>query len=103
VAVRKVGLVEMIIPESVEVLSKWYFERFESLSSVTFELISRLSQIEEWTFNGTGFVQIIIFAQFEVLDEQCFALLCLDHFPLLHSNQVQDSQELKNRYRLERA
>jgi hypothetical protein len=67
------GLVEIIIPQSVEVLGEGCFADCSSLSSVIFEIGSRLSRIENEVFIGTGLVEIIIPASVEVLGEGCFA------------------------------
>jgi hypothetical protein len=67
------GLIEIIIPASVEVLGECCFAECGSLSLVTFESESRLSRIEELAFFGTGLVEVIIPASVEVLGERCFS------------------------------
>jgi hypothetical protein len=66
-------LVEFIVPASVEVLCEKCFHLCGSLSSVTFESQSRLSQIGNWAFSGTGLVEMIVPASVEVLGEMCFS------------------------------
>jgi hypothetical protein len=67
------GLVEIILPASVEILGDECFSLCGSLYSVTFESGSRLSRIEGRAFSETGFIEIIIPSSVEVLDEECFS------------------------------
>jgi hypothetical protein len=73
-AFRETGLVEIIVPASVEVLSEYCFCLCRSLSSVTFEIGSRLPRIEAEAFCQTGLDEIIIPASVELLCERCFSL-----------------------------
>jgi hypothetical protein len=71
-AFYKIGLVEIIVPASVEVLGANCFSECESFSSGRFESGSRLSHIEKWAFRGTDFIEIILPSSVEVLGEECF-------------------------------
>jgi hypothetical protein len=90
------GLIEIILPSSVEVLCESCFSECKSLFSVTFESGSRLSRIEKWAFYGTGLIEIIVPASVEVLGERCFQ--SANHFPQLHLNQGRGCLELKVRF-----
>jgi hypothetical protein len=68
------GLVEIILPASVQVLGEWCFSFCSSLSSITFESSSRLPRIDKSAFNQTGFVEIITPASVEVLGENCWEM-----------------------------
>jgi hypothetical protein len=70
---RETGLVEIILPSSVEVLAEGCFSFCPLLTSVFFESGSRLSRIETSAFKGTGLIEIILSASIEVLDEECFS------------------------------
>jgi hypothetical protein len=73
-AVCQTGLIEMILPASVEFLGEECFFECTSLSSITFESGSRLSRIEANAFYQTGLIEIILPALIEVLGEGCFSL-----------------------------
>jgi hypothetical protein len=67
------GLIEIIIPASIEFLGERCFAKCKSLSSITFESGSRLSRIEAGAFYRTGLIEIIIPASVEFLGERCFS------------------------------
>jgi hypothetical protein len=69
---NETGLVEIIVPASIEFLGEGCFSDCRSLSSITFESGSRLSRIESWAFSQTGLVEIIVPASIEFLGEECF-------------------------------
>jgi hypothetical protein len=69
----RTGLVNIVIPSSVEVLGEWCFSNCESLSSVIFESGSILSRIEEYAFYRTGLIEMIVPSSVEVLGESCFS------------------------------
>jgi hypothetical protein len=69
----RTGLIEIIVPSSVEVLDKQPFAEWKSLSSITFESASILSRIECQASYETGLVEIIILASVEVLGVSCFS------------------------------
>jgi hypothetical protein len=66
------GLVEIIIPASVEFLDERYFTKVGSLSSDRFESGSMLSRIGKWTFYETGFVEVVLPSSVKVFGEECF-------------------------------
>jgi hypothetical protein len=68
------GLVEIILPASVEVLGDGCFCWCRLLSCVIFESRSRLSRIGKEAFRETGLIEIILPASIEVLGERCFSL-----------------------------
>jgi hypothetical protein len=72
-AFSQTGLIEIILPSSIEVLDEGCFSNCRSLSSVTFESGSRLSRIEKKAFSQTGLIEIILPSSVEVLGEKCFA------------------------------
>jgi hypothetical protein len=67
------GLIEIVIPSSVEIIGERCFFQCRSLTSVTFESGSRLSRIANRVFCETGLINIVIPASVEVLDSNCFA------------------------------
>jgi hypothetical protein len=71
-AFSETGLIEIVIPASVEMLGKWCFLECGSLTSVIFESDSRLSRIEKQAFSETGLIEIAIPASVEVLGDECF-------------------------------
>jgi hypothetical protein len=60
------GLIEIIIPASVEVLRERFFYECRSLSQVIFESASRLSRIVSRVSFETGSIEIVISASVEV-------------------------------------
>jgi hypothetical protein len=72
-AFRLTGLVEIIVPSSVEILGERCFSLCKSLSSVAFESGSRLSRIEKEAFDQTGLIEIILPSSVEILGEECFS------------------------------
>jgi hypothetical protein len=66
------GLIEIIIPASVEILGEECFAMSASLSRVIFESGSRLSRIEKAAFRGTALVEIAIPVSVEVINMSCF-------------------------------
>jgi ABC-type phosphate transport system permease subunit len=87
------GLVEIIIPGSVEVMDENCFGQCRSLSSITVESGSRLSRIRAQAFIETGLIEVIIPALVDLLSVRC--LLNANHFPLLQLNQGRDCQEIE--------
>jgi hypothetical protein len=59
-AFSETGLIEIILPSSVEFLGEQCFCECRSLSSVIFESGSRLSRIESHAFSQTGLVEITV-------------------------------------------
>jgi hypothetical protein len=55
-------------PQSRAFFKEECFSAFKSFSSVTLELWSRLSRIEERAFAETGLIEIVILALVEILD-----------------------------------
>jgi hypothetical protein len=53
-AFNETGLVETILPSSVDVLGQWCFAGCRSLSSVTFELGSKLRGVSEDSSNSAA-------------------------------------------------
>jgi hypothetical protein len=72
-AFAEAGLIEIMIPASVEMLSEECFVRCQSLKSLLFESGSRLSRIEMCAFEESGLIEIVIPASVEILDANCFA------------------------------
>jgi hypothetical protein len=68
----EIGLIEIILPSSVDILGEKCFSEHKSLSSVRFESGSRLSQIEKEAFSETGLVEIILPGSVKILGERCF-------------------------------
>jgi hypothetical protein len=62
------GLIEIILPASIEVLSGGCFYECELPFSIIFESGSRLSRIETGAFCETGLIEIILPASIEVLN-----------------------------------
>jgi hypothetical protein len=72
-AFSQTGLIEIILPASIEVLGEKCFSECRSLSSITFESGSRLSRIGKMAFLKTGLVEMIHPASIEVLGANCFS------------------------------
>jgi hypothetical protein len=66
------GLIELVIPPSVELLGEGCFVRCGSLISLAFESGSRLSRIEKQAFARTSVIELVIPAPVELLGEGCF-------------------------------
>jgi hypothetical protein len=94
------GLIELILPASVEVLGDGCFSECKSLSSIIFESGSKLSRIEKWAFCQTGLIEIILPVSVEVLSEACFADASQNAapFPLLSFNQCRNCHESKGEH-----
>jgi hypothetical protein len=71
------GLQGLVTPSSVEVLDPYSFCLCNSLLSVSFESISRLTQIEGPSFLGSGLHCLIIPSSVEVLAGP--ACVCASH------------------------
>jgi hypothetical protein len=67
------GLIEIILPASIEILGEGCFCSCRSFFSVRFESGSRLSRIEKEAFIGTVLIEIILPASIKVLGERCFS------------------------------
>jgi hypothetical protein len=63
----------VVIPSSIEVLSKFCFYTCKLLSSITFESNSHLQRIEESAFSSNGLRSIVIPSSVEVLSKFYFA------------------------------
>jgi hypothetical protein len=63
----------IIIPSSVETLESKCFADCESLSSITFELNSRLTIIESKAFSDLSFQSMVIPMNIEILGSKCFS------------------------------
>jgi hypothetical protein len=87
-AFTQTGLVEIVIPASVEFLGEGCFAGCRSLTSLTFESGSRLSRIENWLFHETGLIEIVIPSSVEMLDEECFAFCILPSSVTFESGSI---------------
>jgi hypothetical protein len=67
------GLVEIIIPSSIEIFNEECFFQCGFLFFVTFESGSRLSRIEKEAFRETGLIEIIVPSSVEFLGARCFS------------------------------
>jgi hypothetical protein len=55
------GLNAIVIPSSVEVIESYCFQDCNSLHSITFELMSRLRQIDRDAFTGASVSPVLPF------------------------------------------
>jgi hypothetical protein len=66
-------LTDLVIPSSVKSLGKGCFSWCKSLSSVTFESLSKLVRIEEFAFFQSGLVCIVIPSSVASFGHECFS------------------------------
>jgi hypothetical protein len=66
------SLQSISIPRNVEILGSGCFSYCESLSSITFESNSRLTQIESKAFSSSSLQSILIPTNVEILGSKCF-------------------------------
>jgi hypothetical protein len=59
-ALTQTGLIEVVIPASVEIMGEGCFSGCISLASLIFESGSRLSRIEAGALCETGLIEIVI-------------------------------------------
>jgi hypothetical protein len=61
------GLIEIVIPSSVEILCQGCFLGSGSHTSLKFESVSRLSRIGKGAFEENGLIEIVIPSSVEIL------------------------------------
>jgi hypothetical protein len=70
-AFAETGLIELVIPASIELLDEDCFLRCGSLTSLTFETGSKLSRIEKYTLQDSSLIELVIPASVELLGDGC--------------------------------